>query len=187
MIGSNLYSFTAMYGEFDRTARHSGLMSEHQGNVVTLPRLGRAEGRPSGRPEALWSAVSHLDELSRRLEQLSPHATWSARRWMIASTPFRMRLVGTRSRLAELMTSWPVSAPYDGYWLLDLEDAFRKIQRRLHDLDACLRTLQHAETSPADRSRETEAFLTRRSELAEVATRIRYLIAQRFPESSSGR
>lgn len=162
-------------------------MSEHQGNVVTLPRRGRADGRPSSRPEVLWSAVGHLDELSRRLEQLSPHATWSARRWMIASTPFRMRLVGTGGRLAELLASRPGAAPDDGYWLLELEDACRKVQRRLHDLDGCLRTLQHGEISPADRSRETEAFLARRSELAEVVSRIRNLIIQRFPEPPSRR
>ena len=162
-------------------------MGEHQGNVVTLRRRGRADARPSSRSEALWSAVGHLDELSRRLEQLSPHATWSDRRWMIASTPFRMRLVGTRRRLAELMTTWPAGAPDDGYWLLELEDAFRKVQRRLHDLDACLRTLQHAEIPPADRSRETETFIASRSELAELVTRIRYLIARRFSEPSSGR
>ena len=106
---------------------------------------------------------------------------------MIASTPFRMRLVGTRGRLADLMASWPGAAPDDGYWLLELKDACRRMQRRLHDLDGCLRTLQHGEISPADRSRETEAFLARRSELAEVVTRIRNLIIERFPAPSSRR
>jgi hypothetical protein len=106
---------------------------------------------------------------------------------MIASTPFRMRLVGARSRLAQLMTSRLGGAPDDGYWLLELEEAFTKIQRRLHDLDACLRTLQHAEISPAVRSRETEAFLARQSELAEVVAQIKNLIVQRFPELTSGR
>jgi hypothetical protein len=162
-------------------------MSEHQGNIVTFPERVRTDGRLSSRPEALRSAVGHLDELSRRLEQLSPHATWTARRWMIASTPFRMRLVGVRSRLAELMMFRPTTGPDDGYWLLELEDAFRKIQRRIHDLDVCLRTLQYGDISPGDRSRETEAFLARRSELDEVVTRIRNLIVQRFPELTSGR
>ena len=187
MIGSNLYSFTTIYCALDRTARHGNLMSEHQGNVVTFPARGRTDGHPSSRPEVLRSAVGHLDELSRRLEQLSPHATWTARRWMIASTPFRMRLVGVRSRLAELMVYRPATGPDDGYWLLELEGAFRKIQRRIHDLDACLLTLQYGEISPADRSRETEAFLARRSELGEVATRLRNLIIQRLPELTSRR
>jgi hypothetical protein len=162
-------------------------MSEHQGNVVAFPERGWTGGRASSRPEVLRSAVGHLDELSRRLEQLSPHATWTARRWMIASTPFRMRLVGARSRLAELVAFRPAGGPDDGYWLLELEDAFWKIQRRLRDLDACLLTLQHGEISTADRSRETEAFLARRSELAEVVTRIRNLVVQRFPEQASRR
>src|ERR1700733_2018871 len=120
MIGSNLYSFTTIYCALDRTARHGNLMSEHQGNVVTFPARAWTDGPPSSRPEVLLSAVGHLDELSRRLEQLSPHATWTARRWMIASTPFRMRLVAVRSRLAELMLYRPATGPDDSYWILEL-------------------------------------------------------------------
>src|ERR1700744_3424063 len=114
MIGSNLYSPATIHCTLDRTARHGGLMNEHQGNVVAFPERGWADGRTAGRPEALRSAVGHLDELSRRLEQLSPHATWSAPRGGIPSTPFRMRLVGARSRLAELVALRPAGGPDDG-------------------------------------------------------------------------
>ncbi|MGP7998903.1 MAG: hypothetical protein ACLPKI_16535 [Streptosporangiaceae bacterium] len=162
-------------------------MDNHRDNVVTLPDRGRADGKQPSRPEVLRAAVGHLDELSRRLEQLSPHVTWSAQRWMIASTPFRMRLVGVRKRLDELTAFRPVSGQADVYWFLELEGASLEAERRIHDIDACLRTLHHADTSPSVRARETEIFTSRRSELAEAAMRIRNLLFQRFPELAGRR
>jgi hypothetical protein len=157
-------------------------MDGYRDNVVALADRGWTRREQLGRPEGLCAAVGHLDEVSRRLQQLSPHATWSARRWMIASTPFRMRLVGARKRLGELTASRPVCEQADMYWFLELKDASLMAERRIHDLDACLRTLQHPDTPPSARARQTEIFTSRGSELVEAAVRIRNLLLQRFPE-----
>ncbi len=182
VIGSNEYSSTRQCGVTGRTVGTAGRMDDYRDNVVALPERSWANGKQPNHPEVLRAAVGHLDELSRRLEQLSPHATWSARRWMIASTPFRMRLVGVRQRLGELTAFRPGSVQADVYWILELKDASLKAEHRIHDLDVCLRTLQHAATSPSVRARETEIFTSRRSELVEAAMRIRNLLFQRFPE-----
>ena len=102
---------------------------------------------------------------------------------MIASTPFRMRLVGARKRLAELTTSWPVSDQVDSYWLLELKDVSFEAERRIQDIDMCLQTLQYADTPLPARARETEIFASGRSDLVQVAARVRGLFHQRFPES----
>lgn len=162
-------------------------MDDHRDNVVALPDRGWVGGKQSSRPEVLRAAIGHLDELSRRLEQLSPHAMWSAQRWMIASTPFRMRLIGARKRLGELTASRPASGKADVYWFLELKDASLEAERRICALDACLRILQHAGTSPSARARETEIFNSRRSELVEAATRIRNLLLQQSPELAGRR
>jgi len=162
-------------------------MDDHREKVVALPDRGWADGQQPSRPEVLRAAAGHLDELSRRLNQLSPHGTWSARRWMIASTPFRMRLVGARKRLGELTSSQSASGQADVYWFLELKDASLEAERRIRDLDACLRTLQHSHTHPSARARETEIFTSRRSELVEAAMRIRNLLFQRFPELADRR
>lgn len=158
-------------------------MADHRDNVVVLPERGRSAGMQPSRPEVLRAVVEQLDELSRCLQQLSPHPTWSAQRWMIASTPFRMRLVGARKRLAELTTSWPVSDQVDSYWLLELKDVSLEGERRIHDIDMCLQTLQHADTPLSARARENEIFASGRSDLVQVAERVRGLFHQRFPES----
>ena len=136
----------------------------------------------SGCPDVLQAVIGQLDELSRCLQQLSPHPTWSAQRWMIESTPFRMRLIGARKRLAELATSWPVSDQVDSYWLLELKHVSLEAERRINGIDMCLQTLEHADTPLPARTRETEIFASGRSELVQVTERVRGLFDQRFSD-----
>jgi hypothetical protein len=157
-------------------------MTEHRDNVVVLRDRGRTAGRQSGRPDVVRAVVGHLDELSLRLRQLSPHSTWSAQQWMIDSTPYRMRLTGARRKLGELATSRPISQQTDSHWVLELKYASLEAERRIREIDLCLRTLQHADTSLPTRAAETENFTSTRSELMEAVSRIRDLLSQRFPE-----
>jgi hypothetical protein len=157
-------------------------MTDHRDKLVVLRDRTWATGRQSGRSEELRGVLAHLDELNHRLQQFSPHPTWSAQRWMIASTPFRMRLTGARRRLGGLTASHSVSSQTDLHWIGELKDASALAERRIQDIDACLRTLQHAATSLPARAQETEVFITSRSELMEAVGRIRDLLCQRFPE-----
>ena len=72
-------------------------MADGRDNVIVHPRWGGASEEQRVDVEVLRAAVKQLDELSFRLQQLSPQSSWSARGWMIASTPFRMR-AGTMAR-----------------------------------------------------------------------------------------
>src|SRR5690242_536417 len=98
-------------------------MDDHRDNVVALPDCAWVGGKQPSYQEVLRGAIGHLDELSSRLDKLAPHVTWSARQWMIASTPFRMRLIGARKRLRELTACRPAPGQTDVYWLLKLQDA----------------------------------------------------------------
>jgi len=103
---------------------------------------------------------------------------------MIASTPFRMRLTGVRRRLRELTASSRASEQTDIHWFLELKDASFEAERRIHDIDFCLFTLQDASISAPDRAREAKVFISRMPEFLEAVGQIRNLLTQRFPEPS---
>lgn len=158
-------------------------MNDQRVNVIALP--GHRVNQPVVKgPQDFRTAAGYLDELSRCLERLSPHATWSSSQWKIASTPFRMRLVGVRRRLEQLAASRDGPGQADGHWLLEVDDALTRIGRRIDDLCECLRSLQHEGISGEARARETDAFIARRSELADTTSRVRRLL-QRHPGRAS--
>jgi hypothetical protein len=159
-------------------------MNDQRVNVIALP--GRRDNQPIvGGPEAFRAVAGYLDELSLCLERLSPHATWSSLQWKIASTPFRMRLVGVRRRLEQLAASRDEPGQADRHWLLEVDDALTRIDRRIDDLSECLRSLQHEGTAGEARARETDGFIARRSELADTTSRVRRLLQR--PTGQAGR
>jgi hypothetical protein len=156
-------------------------MTDHADNVVVHPTAARA-GREQAIPlEALRVTVGQLDELSDRLQRISPHSDWPAKRWMIASTPFRMRLAGIRSRLDDLSRMDPLGERNTIRWVLDLSHARHKAEQQLYAIMACLHVLQRADASPAQRAQETEIFAFSRSELLTALREIRYLVTRQFP------
>jgi hypothetical protein len=163
-------------------------MNEFQGNVVVLPTRDRAPGtRRSTDPQVLRAASGYLDELRSCLERLSPDQTWSARQWMIASTPFRMRLASVRTRLDELADLRELSGADDACWLFELKDALARVRRRLHDLDAGLRTLQHEATPRSARPRETRVFISHQADLMDAAIKVRALLSERLTAQAGRR
>jgi hypothetical protein len=109
------------------------------------------------------AAVEQLDEVACRLEQVSPCLSWSAQRWMIASTPFRMWRIAARKRLDDLASISSSCERNVFRWSFELDNACLEARRRLRELDVCLHTLQSAETSPAERVQATETFSYSRS------------------------
>jgi hypothetical protein len=156
-------------------------MTDHSDNVVVHPTAARAGREQAARLEALRATMGQLDELSDRLQRISPHSDWPAKRWVIASTPFRMRLAGTRRRLDDLGRLDPLDEHNSIRWMLDLGHARYNAEHQLHAIMACLHVLQRADASPAERARETEIFAFSRSELLTELREIRHLIARRFP------
>ena len=114
-------------------------MADRRENVVMLPGRGWVGREQAGYPDIARTTVGQLDELSHHLQQLSPHMHWSARRWMIASTPFRMRLTGARRRLSELRVMSAAGGQHPGRGALELSDACLDAERRLHEIDTCLK------------------------------------------------
>jgi hypothetical protein len=156
-------------------------MADHRGNVIMLRSPRRLGSGQSEFHDVLCGTVGLLDDLRCCLRQLSPHPGWSAQRWMIASTPFRMRLTSARRRLADLAVVSRTQEQAALQWALEFTDARLEAERRLHDIDACLRTLQCPDTAPRDGARAMEIFVSNRSELLKTLHKIEYLIAQRFP------
>jgi hypothetical protein len=156
-------------------------MADRHDNVVVLPGRGRVGRGQAGSLEIARMAAGQLDELSHHLQQLSPHMHWSARRWMIASTPFRMRLTGARRGLSELCVVSAADGQHPGRSALELSDACLDAERRLHDIDVCLCKLLQAETPAAERTRAAETFASGRSGLLKVFWEIQQLVGQRLP------
>jgi hypothetical protein len=156
-------------------------MTDPGDNVVVHPTAKRAGQEQTAQLEALRVTVDQLDEMSDRLRWISPHSDWPAKRWMIASTPFRMRLARTRSRLDDLGRIDALGEHNTIRWTLDLSHARYEADQQLHAIMACLHVLQRADASPAERARETEIFAFSRSELLTALREIRHLIARRFP------
>jgi hypothetical protein len=126
--------------------------------------------------------MEQLDQLALRLRQCSPEPGWSAQQWMIASTPFRMRLVGARKRLRELVRMSPVDTRPAIDWALDLRDARLTVEQKLRDVDVCLLTLHHVDASPQERALKAEAFISRRSDLLEALGQLLRLVSCRLPD-----
>jgi len=156
-------------------------MTDPGGNVVVLPTAARAGRRQPARLEALRVTVGQLDELSDRLQRISPRSDWPAKAWIIAATPLRMRLASIRSGLNDLGTMDPLAEPNTVRWMLDLSYARSRAGQQLDAIMACLHVLQCTDASPAERAREAEIFAFSRSELLTALQEVRHLIAGRFP------
>jgi hypothetical protein len=156
-------------------------MADHPGSVILLSGRGGAVNRQLPHQEILQTVIGQLDQLGCRLQQCSPQPTWPAHRWMIASTPFRMRLTSGRKRLDDLALVCTVGEQDHARWALELNDARREAERRLRDIAASLHTLQRADTSPAERERQTDIFVSARSGLLAVLTDIRHMVARQLP------
>ena len=156
-------------------------MADRRENVVVLPGRGWVGREQVGYPEIAWTTVGQLDELSHHLQQISPQMHWSARRWMIASTPFRMRLTGARRRLSELCLMSATDGQHPDRGALELSDACLDAERRLHEIDACLYKLLRTETLHTERTRAVEIFASGKSDLLKVFGEIRQLLGQQFP------
>lgn len=158
-----------------------GYMADRHDNVVMLPGQRQAVKSQLAHVDVLRATVEQLDELGYRLQQLTPHSTWPTQRWMIASTPFRMRLASARKRLNDLGGLNIIIEQNANHWTFELNDARLEAERRLQDIDACLHVLQSVEASPSDRARDTEIFAYNKAKLLKALRAIRQLIAQRFP------
>lgn len=131
--------------------------------------------------EALQCIVAQLDDLRRYLQEFSPQTGWPAKRWMIGSTPFRMRLTSAQRGLGDL-TRLGQFGEQDAIRLAyQLNDACRAVGQRMHDIEACLGTLQDAEAPAAERARQAVLFTVSQSRLLTALSEIQRLIIQRFP------
>jgi hypothetical protein len=154
-------------------------MAGRPDNLIVLPGQGEAGNGLPG--IEVVRATGYLDELGCHLQQFSPQSSWSAQRWMIASTPFRMRLTGARKGLGALASMSNGAGPHWIRWAFELSDVRLEAARWLEDVEACLYTLQCAETLPAERARLAMKFAYCRRELLKVLGEIQHLVAQRFP------
>lgn len=154
-------------------------MNDHHAKVIIFPaREGGSWGSTPG--ESLRDAVEEFSELERCLLQLAPQRSWSAQRWMIASTPFRMLLIGASKRLKDLRDTNPADGQTTMSWAFELNDACLETERCLNDIDVCLDMLQRPDASFAERAREIEMFASSRSMLLKALGRIRYLTTRDF-------
>jgi hypothetical protein len=150
-------------------------MADRHDNVVALPLRGDAASRPLAHVEFLRVAIGQLEKLGYYLGQIPSRSSWPAQRWMIASTPFRMRLAGARNRLNDLGLISSAVEEYDICWAFELDQARVKAERRLHDIDVCLQILMCADISSLERIRQAEVFTLNCSELLELLGKIKDL------------
>jgi hypothetical protein len=160
-------------------------MIDHHDNVVVLLRRDGVVSWPAAQNEIVLAAVGQLEKLGCHLQQLSPRPGWSAQRWMIASTPFRMRIAATVRMLSDLAKISSAAGQGDARWAFELSEACFRAIRLLNDIDACLQMLRGVDTPPAERVRETRFFASNRSEVLKVLDKIRCLIAQQVPAEQS--
>jgi hypothetical protein len=156
-------------------------VADHRDNIIALPGRGGACRLQQERVEALRGIVAQLDDLRRCLQEFSPRPGWSAKRWMIASTPFRMRLTSAHRSLGELTRSGPFGEQDAIRLAFQLNDACRAAGQRMNDIEACLGTLQDTEAPPAERARQAGPFEVSQSRLLAALSEIQRLIIQRFP------
>jgi hypothetical protein len=155
-------------------------MAGPNNNVVVLTPFGTGKTTAISQGVAR-AAVGQLDGVCRCLRELSPSSTWSAPRWMIASTPFRMQLTAMRQRLDDLATISVDDEQNAIRWVLELTDARFEAERRLHDIRLSLQSLQHPEIRSPERIRETELFTAYKLELLKALKNLQRVIAKRFP------
>ena len=156
-------------------------MADHRGNVTTLPGRGGAGRHQQERVEALRSIIVPLDDLRRCLQEFTPSPGWPAKRWMIASTPFRMRLTSAHRSLGDLARLGPFGEQDAIRLAYQLNDACRAADQRMNDIEACLGALQDGEAQPAERTRRAGLFAVSQNRLLAALSEIRSLIVQRFP------
>jgi hypothetical protein len=155
-------------------------VADHRDNVRTLPGLVGAGWYQQDRVEALRGIVAQVDDLSRCLQEFSPRPGWPAKRWMIASTPFRMRLTSAHRSLGDLTRLGLFDEQGAIRLAYQLNDACRAADQRMNDIEACLGTLQDAESPPAERARQASQFVINQNRLMAALSEIRRLIVQRF-------
>jgi hypothetical protein len=162
-------------------------VTDHRGNIITLPGRGEAGQHQQEHTEALRDIVARLDDLHWCLQECSPRSGWSAKRWMIASTPFRMQLTGARRSLEDL-PRLGLFGEQDAIRLAyQLNDLCRAAAQRMQDIEACLGTLQNAEAPPAGRAQGVGLFVVSRDRLLAALSEIRHLVVQRYPGVLVGR
>lgn len=155
-------------------------MADRHGNVVVLPGLGGAGQVQREHLDALRAIAGQLDELSHSLQELSPRPGWSAKRCMIASTPFRMRLASVERGLCHLIRLNAFHKKDALHVVFQLNDTCQAARLQLDDIQTCLEMLHNVEISSAERAREADLFASRRSGLLAVLSEIRQLIVMRF-------
>ena len=156
-------------------------MADHRSNVIPLLGPAGVRGALVPHAEVLRTVAGQLDQLDTCLRQFSPQPTWSAQRWMIASTPFRMRLTSGRDSLGDLASVCATGELAHDRWALELDEARRAAERWLDDIAEPLYALQRTDTSPTERQRQAVVFVSAKSDLLSVLTEIRQMIARRLP------
>ena len=122
-----------------------------------------------------------LDDLHRCLQEFSSHPGWPVKRWMIASTPLRMRLPSARRILGDLTRLGPFGKTDAVLLAYQLNDACRAANQRLRDIETCLGTLQDAKAPHAERTGCASEFPVIQNRLLAALSEIRRLIIQQFP------
>jgi hypothetical protein len=162
-------------------------VADHHGNVIALPGRGGAHRHQQEREEALRGIVAQLDDLRQCLQEFPPRPGWPPKRWMIASTPFRMRLTSAHRSLGDLARLGPFGEQDSIRLAYQLNDACRSAGLRMNDIEACLETLQDTQAPPAERARQAGLFAASRSRLLAALSEIQRLIIQRFPSALAER
>ena len=159
-------------------------MAEAQDNVLVLTSL-KVDKRAAEYQGSARIAIGQLDELGWRLRELSPGSNWSAEQWMIASTSFRVQLIGTRKKLDDLAETGTFDKDAFG-WIFEFNDARSEAERRLHDIRLSLQCLHLPGISPEERMRETEIFTITKPELLRALKNVEYVITKRLLSERQG-
>jgi hypothetical protein len=152
-------------------------MVDRTNEVALFPAWAWVGRKYSPRLNVMRAAIEALDELTYRLDEVSPQLSWSTKRWRIASTPFRMLRVGVLRRLDNLAKTVSSCEGNEARWVYQFNDACRDAERQLSDIDACLYALQNTESLPEERMRYIEQFVSGRCTLFKILAEIRYLTA----------
>ena len=157
-------------------------MSDQADNVIVFPgqeAVGRS-APATGRELRALSEGLHL--LSCGLRAIAPRSEWTARQWMIASTQFRMRSSGTRSRLERVAGSAGSGgrairrAVEIGYACLEAERTLQAVDRRLEDL-------MRAKSESGTGAQAARAFMTDRREALTAMDDLRLAIIREVSDA----
>jgi hypothetical protein len=113
-------------------------MADNSTNVVPLFR-GQSENQ--GRIGFIIQALRDLQDLAdvSRNVVVEPHRC--VEEWVIAFTPFRVRLPGIRTALSELAKFNITEHAQDARWILEISDARVEAEHRLADLTTLIRKI----------------------------------------------